>query len=264
MSADGVNPVARTGFGRGAEAYDRARPGWPREAVLAAVEHFEVEPEGASVVDLAAGTGRLTRELLAVGADVTAVEPVDEMRALIPGTASTKGTAEDLPLDDASFDAVFVGEAFHWFDAPAALAEIARVLRPGGGLALMWNVGQRPGDEPEQWRLDIVKLIAGIYYHPQGRSVPAASGNVAREDQDWRNGPGWDLFEPLTERAFDHVQRMTAGDYLAFVQSWSFVASLSGGPRGELVDSIAAVLDEHGVDEFDQRWRTDAYFTRLR
>ena len=259
-----VNPVARAGCGQSAASYDRARPGWPRVAVAAAFDHFALDRAGARVVDLAAGTGRLTRELVAIGADVTAVEPVDEMRAHIRGADAVAGTAESIPFDDASLDAVFAAEAFHWFDGPRALAEIARVLRPGGGLALLWNVGQ-PQDDEQSWRAEIVELVKDIYFHPQGRRTPAASGNDPRDDTaDWRTGPGWELFEPLELSSFEHVQRMTPEDYVAFVGSWSFVGALEDGPRAELLGEVAAVLDRHGVAEFDQRWRTDAYLTRRR
>ena len=214
------------------------------------------------MVDLAAGTGRLTDELASTGASVTAVEPVEEMRALIEAADAVDGTAESIPLPDGSADAVFVAEAFHWFDGPAALREIARVLRPGGGLAILWNVGVSQ-DEEQPWRRSVVDRVRHVYYHPHGRRTPAASGNDPRDDTaEWRSGPGWELFEPLELRSFEHVQRMTAEDYVAFVGSWSFVGAMEDGPRAELLDDVAAILDRAGVTEFDQRWRTDAYLTR--
>jgi SAM-dependent methyltransferase len=231
--------------------------------VLAAFEHFEVEPRGARVVDLAAGTGRLTRELLAAGASVTAVEPVDAMRAHITATAAIGGTAEAIPLADSSLDAVFVAEAFHWFDAAAALPEIARVLRPRGGLAIMWNVGL-PQDEEQPWRAEVVEAVRHVYFHPQGRRVPAASGNDPADQVEWRTGPGWEHFEPLEDRSFEHVQRMTRDDYLAFVNSWSFVGVMEDEPRTELLAQVGAILDRHDVAQFDQKWRTDLHLTRSR
>ena len=131
-----IHPAAAAGFGRSAEAYERGRPGYPD----AAVDRLVAALPGRRVVDLAAGTGKLTRALVARGCDVVAVEPVAEMRALIaPPARAVEGVAEATGLPDASADAVTVAQAFHWFDGPRALAEIHRVLRPGGVLALIWN-----------------------------------------------------------------------------------------------------------------------------
>ncbi|HVV75006.1 MAG TPA: methyltransferase domain-containing protein [Mycobacteriales bacterium] len=126
----------RTSFGAAAEHYKAGRPGYPREILLQCLPDSAQE-----VLDLAAGTGPLTANLLDIGLSVVAVEPLEEMRALIPADARTlAGTAEAIPLPDESVDAVFVGQAWHWFDVPRAVAEIHRVLRPGGVLALMWNL----------------------------------------------------------------------------------------------------------------------------
>jgi SAM-dependent methyltransferase len=140
---------AALGFDRNAVAYERARPSYPAEAVAHVVGHGAIGP-GRRVLDLAAGTGKLTRLLVPTGADVVAVEPVagmrDRLAAALPGAEVLDGTAEDLPLSDVSVDAVTVAQAFHWFDAPVALAEIRRVLRPDGHLFLMWNARDRAHD----------------------------------------------------------------------------------------------------------------------
>lgn len=140
---------AALGFDSNAVAYERARPSYPAEAVAHLVEHGAIGP-GRRVIDLAAGTGKLTRLLVPTGADVVAVEPVAGMRAQLaaglPGIVVLDGTAEDLPLPDDSADAVTVAQAFHWFDAPVALAEIRRVLHPGGHLLLLWNTRDRGHD----------------------------------------------------------------------------------------------------------------------
>lgn len=125
-------------FGARAKEYDRGRPGYPSEALRACLP-----PDARRVLDLGAGTGKLTRELLGLrlGLEVVAVEPLEEMRSALPSAAEVlAGTAEALPIADASVDAVLVAQAFHWFDAPSALREIARVLRPGGTLGLLWNL----------------------------------------------------------------------------------------------------------------------------
>ena len=130
---------ASPSFARSAAQYERARPGYAPEAVAFLVERLGLGP-GRVVVDLAAGTGKLARQLVPSGARVVAVEPLAEMRSLIPaGIEVLDGTAEAIPLPDASADAVTVAQAFHWFDAEAALREIERVLRPGGLLALVSN-----------------------------------------------------------------------------------------------------------------------------
>ncbi|MGH9288952.1 MAG: class I SAM-dependent methyltransferase [Acidimicrobiales bacterium] len=140
---------AALGFDRNAVAYERARPSYPAEVVAHVVGHGAIGP-GRRVLDLAAGTGKLTRLLVPTGAGVVAVEPVpgmrDQLATALPGIEVLDGTAEDLPLPDASVDAVSVAQAFHWFDAPVALAEIRRVLRPGCHLFLIWNTRNRGHD----------------------------------------------------------------------------------------------------------------------
>ena len=126
----------RLSFGNVAETYHRVRPAYSRPLLDAAQEALELDA-GAHVLDLGAGTGRLTEELGGRFAEVVAVEPDERMRAL-HGTALA-GSAEAIPLDDQSVDAVFVGEAFHWFDPASAIGELARVLRPRGGLAIFWT-----------------------------------------------------------------------------------------------------------------------------
>lgn len=125
-----------------AEQYERARPEYADEGVDWLVEELGLRA-GDPVLDLAAGTGKLTRQLVRRDLSVVAVEPGDEMRAVLkrvlPGVAALAGTAEAIPLPQWSFEAVTVGQAFHWFDPEAALAEMARVLRPGSGIALLWN-----------------------------------------------------------------------------------------------------------------------------
>ena len=129
-------PELRLSFGNVAETYDRVRPPYSTVLLDRAEELLELDARS-RVLDLAAGTGRVTRELARRFEHVVAVEPDERMRAL-HGSA-IEGSAEAIPLEDASVDSVFVGEAFHWFDAEAAIAEIARVLRPRGGLAILWT-----------------------------------------------------------------------------------------------------------------------------
>lgn len=136
-----IHPIARH-FERAADDYERARPTFPAEAIEHLRRELDLRP-GRVVLDLAAGTGKLTRLLVRSGARVIAVEPLDGMRAVLeqaaPGVEALVGTAEAIPLPDESLDAVTVAQAFHWFDLDRAYREIHRVLRPGGGLAVVWN-----------------------------------------------------------------------------------------------------------------------------
>lgn len=149
------------------------------------------------MLDLGAGTGKLTRGLLDLGLDVTAVEPLPEMRALIPAAAHVlAGGAEAIPLPDASMDAVFAGQAFHWFDHDRALPEIARVLRPGGTVGLLWN---RLDD-----RVPWVAVIADIVKeegHLTGLNVPyaGAPGLADPEHREFPHGQEADA-ELIAER----------------------------------------------------------------
>src|SRR3989442_48244 len=131
-----VHPAVH-GFARSPDAYERGRPDYPAAAIEWICAELAIGPSS-TCVDLAAGTGKLTRALVPRAGTVIAVEPIDEMRdtlrAVVPGVEARAGTAENMSLPDDSADAVAVGQAFHWFDGDRALAEIHRVLRPGGGL----------------------------------------------------------------------------------------------------------------------------------
>lgn len=139
-----INSAAAEGFQVGADAYERGRPDFPAEAVEFLIQTLNIH-QGSHVLDLAAGTGKLTRRLVPTGAKLTAVEPVEGMRrkfsALLPGVEILEGTAEAIPLAGGSVDAVAVAQAFHWFDGPRALAEIHQVLKPEGRLGLVWTSG---------------------------------------------------------------------------------------------------------------------------
>jgi len=136
------DPRHARSFDSVAEQYERARPEYADEAVDWLIEARGLAP-GSRVLDLAAATGKLTRQLVRRGLDLVAVEPGEEMRAVLervlPEVEALAGIAEAIPLPDASVDAITVGQAFHWFDQDVALGEMARVLRPGGGVALLWN-----------------------------------------------------------------------------------------------------------------------------
>jgi ubiquinone/menaquinone biosynthesis C-methylase UbiE len=230
----GVHEAAAVGFARSAEAYDRARPEYPPDAIAWLAGRLALRP-GRTVLDLAAGTGKLTRPLAATGAEVVAVEPVAEMRARIPTpTRALDGTAEAIPLGAASVDAVTVGQAFHWFDGPVALAEIHRVLRAGGALALVWN--RRPLDDPVHAAIEA--LVA-----PHRRDAPTHSSGA------WRSAfETTTLFGPLEERAFAHAVRHDADALADRVGSTSVVAALDDGARGEILAAVRGLAAGGPVD----------------
>jgi SAM-dependent methyltransferase len=222
-----LDPAASTGFARSAAAYERGRPGYPPAAVDFLAARLRLGP-GRTVVDLAAGTGKLTRPLLATGAEVIAVEPVAEMRAALPaGAYAVDGTAEAMPLTTASADAVVVAQAFHWFDGDAALAEIHRVLRPGGALALVWN--RRRMEEPLNQAIE--ELIA------PHRDRPSAFHSGA-----WRAAfERTKLFGPLEERAFANEQSLDADGLADRIASISFIAALDEKERTKVLRAVRAL-----------------------
>ena len=224
-----VHRAAAVGFDKGADAYERGRPGFPQAAVERLVEVLGLGPESV-VVDLAAGTGKLTRLLVPTGAHVIGVEPVEGMRRkfleLLPEVPLAGGVAEALPLRDGSIDAVTVAQAFHWFDAPAAIAELHRVLRPGGGLALVWNVRDDSNE--------LASALTGFFDRYRG-STPAF------RDRAWERAfAETELFEPLEKQVFLHEQRLTRETFIDRAASVSFIAALQPDQR----EQVEAQLEE--------------------
>lgn len=231
-------------FGRVAFAYDDVRPEYAPEALSRAEETLRLGPE-ARVVDLAAGTGTLTRRLAERFAAVVAVEPNDEMRAVLeartPHAVSRAGTAEQIPLPDAFADAVFVADAFHWFDAPVALREIARILHPGGGLALLWNVWWSEGAEGTSDGLDpplppAARDVLDAVYVQSGRAA------FARAAGDPLAAFAESPFGPLLEESFARELRLSADEVVALYTTVSSVASLPDQERRELIRQVRALL----------------------
>jgi SAM-dependent methyltransferase len=220
-----MHRAAAVGFARSAAAYERGRPGYPEPAVGHVVAQL---PPRAVVLDLAAGTGKLTRPLLEAGLRVIAVEPVPEMREALPaGARAVDGTAEAIPLQDGAVAAVTVGQAFHWFDGDRALAEIARVLVGNGLLALFWN--RRVEEDPINRAIDaLVDPLRGEVPTHRGDPWRAAFERTA-------------LFGPLEERTFDNVQELDADGLGARVGSISFIASLEPAERARVLEQVRAI-----------------------
>lgn len=242
-----MSDLARS-FDRAAAEYERGRPGYA-EAALDAVPL----PAEAVVLDLAAGTGKLTRQLVPRFAHVIAVEPLDGMRELlervVPEAVTLAGTANAIPLEDASVDGVFVGQAFHWFGTDEAVREIARVLRPRGVLAILFNHadGELEPALPQLVRDTLDTLAA------------ARAPERSSQSGLWR-APFPGPFEPFAEASFPNPVEHDRRGMLARLASWSSVASLPDGERTRLLEELAALVPE---GTYLDPLRTDLYLTTL-
>ena len=226
-------------FDRAAGEYERGRPSWPPEVL-------DVLPvaDDATVLDLGAGTGKLTRVLAARYAHVIALEPLTEMRAIleqrVPQAEALPGVAEAIALDDASVDAVFTGQAFHWFANDVAVAEIARVLRPGGVLARLWNEAVEPSPLPPEYRARLDELFD---------AMPPPS----IDDHLFDGTP----FGEIHEGEVQHEQRSSRDDVLAFSASTSWIANRDD--RDAVLAELASLLPE---GEYTFRMRTNFEWAR--
>ncbi len=175
--------VRSLSFGSQAAAYERGRPSYPPEAI-----DWLLGPAPRDVLDLGAGTGKLTARLVERGLQVVAVDPIPEMldvlHATLPATQALLGSAEQIPLPDACVDAVLVAQAWHWFEPERAVAEVARVLRPGGRLGLLWNVR----DERLGWVKEFGRIV-GLEHDWSNASVelPAPFTDVQTQRVEWTN-----------------------------------------------------------------------------
>lgn len=213
-----------TSFSAVADAYERARPEYPDDAV----RWLSGEPPR-DVVDLAAGTGKLTRVLVRLGHRVTAVEPLPEMlavlRTVVPGARPLEGSAEAIPLRDGSAEAVLVAQAFHWFDQPAALREIARVLRPGGLLGLVWN----ERDESVGWVARLSELIGGEHVSELDSSTVIATS---------------DLYGPVETATWRWEQPLTRERLRELVESRSHCATRPDDEREAILAAVDGLYEE--------------------
>jgi SAM-dependent methyltransferase len=229
-----IHEAAQRGFAREADAYERGRPTYPPAAMSWLIEALRLGP-GRTAVDVGAGTGKLTRALVGSGATVIAVEPVAAMRAVLerelPAVQALDGTAESLPVAAGSVQAVVAGQAFHWFDAPAALTEFHRVLGAGGRLGLVWNIRDRR--QPLQRSIDALT-------EPLRGDTPSQARGAWRAELE-RSA----LFRPAakTEIAFElEVDPDTAVDHLGSV---SFIAALDDPRREQVLEQVRRLAAEH-------------------
>jgi SAM-dependent methyltransferase len=221
---DGMRDHALS-FATVAEAYDRARPSYPAEAAA-----WLVGNQHSTVVELGAGTGKLTELLVAAGHEVIATDPLPEMltqlRARVPGARTAVATAERIPVASFSADVVVCAQAFHWFDHDVALPEIARVLRPGGVLALVWNAR----DEGIPW----VRKLGAIIGSADNRTDLAEPAEAT------------DHFGPVEQQEFRFWQALRRDDLFDLVRSRSYVALLEDTEREELLARVGALYDDYG------------------
>jgi SAM-dependent methyltransferase len=221
------DPRARgpyTAFAEVASAYERGRPGYPGEAV-----RWLAGDTPCDVVDLGAGTGKLTRSLVALGHRVTAVEPLDEMRAeltsALPGARALAGTAEAIPLTGHSADVVACAQAFHWFDGTTAMHEISRVLRPGGNLALVWN----SRDDRDPWMARLSEIIGNETVGKDDVYPPIRESGV---------------FGPVETVEFTFEQALDRAGLIDLVLSRSYCAKLAPVDREPILQAVGQLYDE--------------------
>jgi ubiquinone/menaquinone biosynthesis C-methylase UbiE len=244
--------VAARGFGSAGDAYERGRPSYPAEAVSFLAGELALGPE-ATVAEVAAGTGKFTRLLVPGGARIVAVEPVAAMHAVladkVPTAHMVAGAAEALPLARRSVDTVVVAQAFHWFRVAEALAEAARVLRPGGGLAMVWN----DRDDSVAWVGELSALIRW-----DDRPVPSYA------DVDWVAAVAeTGEFGPLEHRQFHLDQHLDTETLVDRVLSTSYIAAGAPAEQAALavkVRQLVADLEE----PFLLSYRTDVFWCHRR
>lgn len=256
-SADArIHPAAAT-FDASAPSYERGRPEYPGAALEALARHLELGP-GSTVLELAAGTGKLTRSLAPLHLRIVAVEPLEGMRAqfrsAVPTVPILDGTAERIPLGDGAVDAVLVGQAFHWF-GPEAMPEMARVLRPGGGLGLVYNVR----DERVPWVAELSRIV-----HRFDREAPPTVADKVWKERFRGSTP----FAPLSQEMFPHAQRLTPELLIDRVLSVSYVGGLPEPRRQDVLAGVRQLLDTDpalaGRGTFDLPYVTEIYWTRRR
>lgn len=222
-----MNDPQGLAFDAVAADYDRGRPGWPA-AMLEGIE-------AADVLDLAAGTGKLTRSLVERYRRVVAIEPLPGMRALLPPQAEVlEGSAEAIPAPDAAFDAAFVAEAFHWFDSRAAASELARVLRPDGAILVCFNTWRAPYEPPIGRRAERVLQKRCVGLPPPG--------GAKVESGAWRRGFAGQPFTTLETHRYDHELVTDREGVAAYYASTSATAQLPPAERAALRTELVAAL----------------------
>jgi SAM-dependent methyltransferase len=233
-------------FGQAATLYDRARPNYPVDAIEWALA--AADPPARQVADLGAGTGIMTRQLIGLGYDVLAIEPDDLMRqrlaATTPGATALAGSAEAMPLPDASLDAAIAAQSYHWFEHDTAHAEIGRAVRPGGVFAAIWNVR----DESAPWVAELTAIVNGV------------PGKAANNHEASHFGP---LFAAPELGLFEHSVTHTADTLVNLLRSRSYYLTATEEQQQDLEVRVRALAAHHpdlaGRSEFPLRYVTRVY-----
>ncbi len=232
MSVRRVPEAAEAGFSAGADSYERGRPSYPHDAVAHLVETLGIK-SSSTVIDLAAGTGKLTRLLVPSGARIVAVEPLPAMRTVlareVSGVEVIDGVAEEIPLSERSADVVTIAQAFHWFRLPEALEEVHRVLVPGGGLSIIWN----ERDDTLPWVAELSKIIDWDNLRPYRKdfdpvAILADSG----------------LFRPFAAAKFRLDQELDADGLVDRVLSTSYLAALPAVQREGYSQRVRSLVSD--------------------
>ncbi len=245
----GMHETALAGFGRGASAYERGRPGYPQDAADWMLEQLGIGARS-SVADLGAGTGKFTRLLVPSGARVYAIEPSagmrEELRRAVPTATILDAGAHAIPLPDGALDAVTAAQSFHWFATAPVLAELHRVLRAGGGIGLVWN--RRDLDDPVHLALEAI-----VADH--------RGATPAHETDRWMDVMNrTPLFEPIGRREFKYLQHLDRAGLADRVLSISFIAALDEHARAAIAEQVAQIAGDGS--HFDLPYRTEAYVYR--
>ena len=255
MPALAERAAAGDKFGNAAREYELGRPPWPAELIDQVSEELGLDP-GSVVLDLAAGTGKLTRDLVPRFGRVVAVEPDSGMRAVleevVPGAEALAGSAQAIPLPDDSVDAVFTAEAFHWFASDETVAEIVRVLRPRGGFAIFWNIDF--GEIEPPMPPEVESALDEAFARGGAPGLPKVLSGF------WRGPVEAAPFEPLRELELERTIVSDDERWLANMLSVSSIASQSDEVRAKLAERLREL-----VPPGEYRWqvRTVAYWTRL-
>lgn len=257
MTDHRIHEAAARGFEAAVERYQRGRPGYPDDAVSYLVSELGIAP-GRDVVELGAGTGKFTELIALSGAGVVAIEPVAAMREALELNCATvtvlDGTAERVPVEDASADAVVVAQAFHWFDGDRALPEIHRVLRADGRLGMIWNAR----DEASDWSETLTAIFDRL-----------AGDGPRYRDMRWREAfERTELFGPLHHQVAYHVHEVTREAFLDRVLSVSYVASAPEDERERVVAEVNELLDTDdelaGREVILMPYRSDVFWCERR